>query len=53
MGGGVRLGKFEVKGVEELMTALSELEPGKTTAAVLREGKRVEIEVTLEPSQRK
>jgi C-terminal processing protease CtpA/Prc len=44
----VRLGKYVVTSVEDLMTALTELQPGETTAAVLRDGKAVEMTVTLE-----
>jgi hypothetical protein len=42
----VRLGRYSVKSVEDLITALSKLDPNTTTAAVLRDGKQVEIEVT-------
>ena len=44
----VKIGKHEIKAVEDLMYVLSESKPGeKTKATVLRDGKPVELEVTF------
>lgn len=48
----VRLGTFEIGGVRDLMYALQGSKPGQTLeAVVLRDGKRVSIQVTLQESQ--
>ncbi|HEU4405864.1 MAG TPA: M20/M25/M40 family metallo-hydrolase [Polyangiaceae bacterium] len=49
----VRLGKSEIASVEDLMFVLNASKPGETvTAAVVREGKRVELEVTFQEAKR-
>lgn len=47
----VKIGTHEIKAVEDLMYVLSESKPGeKTKATVVREGKRVELDVTFQAS---
>lgn len=49
----VKLGKSEINGVEDLMFVLNASKPGESVpATVLRDGKRVEVEVTFQESKR-
>jgi hypothetical protein len=49
----VRLGKNEVRSVEDLMYVLMSSKPGETvTASVLRDGKEVKLEVTFQEGRR-
>jgi hypothetical protein len=47
----VKIGKHEIKSVEDLMYVLSESKPGeKTKATVMRDGKPLELEITFQQS---
>jgi hypothetical protein len=49
----VKLGKFDVTSVEDLMFVLMQAKPGETvTAVVLREGKPVSLEATFQAGRR-
>jgi hypothetical protein len=49
----VKLGKSEIGSVEDLMFVLNASKPGESVpAAVVRDGKRVEVEVTFQESKR-
>ena len=49
-----RLGKLEVRSVEDLMFVLMQAKPGQTvTAVVLREGKPVSLEATFQEGRRR
>ncbi len=48
----IHLGPNQIRGVEDLMQVLMERKPGETLRArVVREGKEVEVEVTLGESR--
>lgn len=50
----VKLGKYEVGSVEDLMFVLTQAKPGETvTGVVVRDGKRVELEVTFQEGKRR
>ena len=50
----IKLGKFDVGSVEDLMFVLMQAKPGETvTAVVLREGRRVELETTFGEGRRR
>jgi hypothetical protein len=50
----VKLGRFDVGSVEDLMFVLMQAKPGETvTATVLREGQRVELETTFHEGRRR
>ncbi len=50
----VKLGKYDVGSVEDLMFVLMQAKPGETvTGVVVREGKRVELEVTFQEGKRR
>jgi hypothetical protein len=50
----VRLGKFDIGSVEDLMYALNSAKPGETvTATVVREEKPVKLEVTFQEGKRR
>ncbi len=50
----VKLGKYEVGSVEDLMFVLTQSKPGETvTGVIVRDGKRVELEVTFQEGRRR
>ncbi len=50
----VKLGKTEVRGVEDLMFVLMQAKPGESvTAVVLREGREVPLEVTFQEGRKR
>lgn len=50
----VKLGRFDIGSVEDLMFVLMQAKPGETvTAVVLREGQRVELETTFQEGRRR
>ncbi len=50
----VKLGMFEIGSVEDLMFVLMQAKPGETiTAAVMRDGKRIEMETTYQEGRRR
>ena len=50
----VKLGRFDIASVEDLMFVLMQAKPGETvTAVVLREGQRVELETTFQEGRRR
>ena len=50
----VKLGTFDIGSVEDLMFVLMQAQPGATVkAAVLREGKRLELETTFQEGRRR
>ncbi|PZR11932.1 MAG: peptidase M28 [Archangium gephyra] len=50
----VKLGKYDINSVEDLMFVLMQAKPGETVgAAVLRDGKRVEMEATFQEGRRR
>lgn len=50
----VKLGKFDIGSVEDLMFVLMQAKPGETvTAVVVRDGKRVELETTFQEGKRR
>jgi Tol biopolymer transport system component len=50
----VKLGKFDIGSVEDLMFVLMQARPGETvTGVVLREGKKVELETTFQEGHRR
>jgi S1-C subfamily serine protease len=50
----VKVGRFDVGSVEDLMFALGELRPkAKIKLVVLRDGKRVELDATVQEAKQK
>jgi S1-C subfamily serine protease len=50
----IKLGTFDVGSVEDLMFVLMQARPGETvTAAIMRDGKRMELEVTFQEGRRR
>jgi S1-C subfamily serine protease len=48
-----RLGKFEVRSVEDLMFVLMQAKPGETvTGVVLRDGKEMRLQTTFQDGRR-
>ncbi|HKP58141.1 MAG TPA: PDZ domain-containing protein, partial [Polyangiales bacterium] len=50
----VKLGKFDIRSVEDLMFVLMQAKPGETvTGVVLRSGKQLSLETTFQEGRRR